>query len=180
MTFVLAASFILCPALQSTDLLLLILQELLVLVVLDLLDLLQLMELTLLLEAELLLLRLLLLRLLLLRLRLGLLLLRLLLLGQVLGGCLSVKALGRAPHDVGAGGWRGHAGGLVVDWLPGVGGGEAVQALGDVGVGPHVCRGVVQYLVWRSYSQVFKLKSLSLYMSAISYMTSTATFTASD
>ena len=145
------------------------------LVVLDLLDLLQLMELTLLLEAELLLL---LLRLLLLR--LGLLLLRLLLLGQVLGGRLSVKALAPAPHDVGAGGRRGHAGGLVVDWLPGVGGGEAVQALGDVGVGPHVCRGVVQDLVWRSHSQVLTLRSPSLCMGSISHTTATATTTASD
>ena len=125
------------------------------LVVLDLLDLLQLMKLTLLLEAELLLLLLLQ--------WLGLLLLRLLLLGQVLRGRLSVKALGPAPHDVGAGGGGGHTGGLVVDWLPGVGGGEAVQALGDVGVGPHVCRGVVQYLVWRGYSQVFVKDAFTLH-----------------
>jgi len=132
-----------CAPRRSAHLLLLILQELLLLVVLDLLDLLQLLQLTLLLEGQL------------------LLLLLLLLLGQVVGGRLPVKALGPAPHDVGAGSRGGHAGGLVVDWLPGVGGGEAVEALGDVGVRPHLRRGVMQYLVWRSHSKVFsQVKSI--------------------
>lgn len=97
-------------------LLLLVLQELLLLVVLDLLDLLQLLELTLLLEGQLLLLLLLLLR-------------------QKVS--LSVVAVG--PDHVGARRWRRHAGGVVVDGLPGVGGREAVVALGDVRVRPHLC-----------------------------------------
>lgn len=94
-------------------LLLLVLQELLLLVVLDLLDLLQLLELTLLLEGQLL----------------------LLLLRQEVS--LSVVAVG--PNHVGARRWRRHAGGVAVDGLPGVGGREAVVALGDVRVRPHLC-----------------------------------------
>lgn len=79
---------------------------------LDLLDLLQLLELTLLLEGQL-----------------------LLLLRQEVS--LSVVAV--SPNHVGARRWRGHAGGVVVDGLPGVGGREAVVALGDVRVRPHLC-----------------------------------------
>lgn len=94
-------------------LLLLVLQELLLLVVLDLLDLLQLLELTLLLESQLL----------------------LLLLRQEVS--LSVIPVG--PNHVGARRWRRHAGGVSVDGLPGVGGREAVVALGDVRVRPHLC-----------------------------------------
>lgn len=101
-------------------LLLLILQELLLLVVLELLELLQLLQLSLLLEAVLLLLR------------------------QEVSRRLPVVAL--RPHDVGACGGRCHsavaaaaAGGVVVSRLPGIRGGEAVVALGDVRVGPHVC-----------------------------------------
>lgn len=81
------------------------------LVVLDLLDLLQLLELALLLEGQL-----------------------LLLLRQEVG--LPVVAVG--PDHVGARRRRRHAGGVAVDGLPGVGGGEAVVALGDVRVGPHL------------------------------------------
>lgn len=93
-------------------LLLLVLQELLLLVVLDLLDLLQLLQLALLLESQL-----------------------LLLLRQEVS--LSVVSVG--PDDVGARRRRRHPGGIVVDGLPGVGGGEAVVALGDVRVWPHLC-----------------------------------------
>lgn len=105
-------------------LLLLVLQELLLLVVLDLLDLLQLLQLALLLESQLLLL--------------------LLLLRQEV----SLRVVSVGPNDVGARRWRRHPGGIVVDGLPGVRGGEAVVALGDVRVWPHLCGGVVQYLIW--------------------------------
>lgn len=95
------------------------------LVVLELLELLQLLQLSLLLEAVLLLLR------------------------EEVSRRLPVVAL--RPHDVGARGGRRHsavaapaaAGGVVVSRLPGIRGGEAVVALGDVRVGPHVCRGMM-------------------------------------
>lgn len=60
-----------------------------------------------------------------------------------------IKTLTRSPtcHDVRASGRRGHARGLVADWLPGIRGGETVKALGDVGVRPYFCRGVMQRLV---------------------------------
>lgn len=106
---------------------LLVLQELLLLVVLDLLDLLQLLELTLLLESQLL----------------------LLLLRQEVS--LSIVAVG--PDHVGARLRRRHAGRITVDGVPGVGGREAVVALGDVRVRPHLCRGVVQYLIWKKKGQ---------------------------
>lgn len=61
---------------------------------------------------------------------------------------LSVVPVG--PDDVGARRWRRHAGGIVVDGLPGIGGGEAVVALGDVRVRPHLCGGVVQNLIWKT------------------------------
>lgn len=50
-------------------------------------------------------------------------------------------------HDVGAGCRRGHARRLAGDWVPGVGGRQAVQALRDVGVRPDIRRGVVEHLV---------------------------------
>lgn len=96
------------------------------LVVLDLLDLLQLLQLVLLLEREL-----------------------LLLLRQEV----SLAVVAFRPHHVGAGGRGRHPGGVVVDGLPGVGGGEAVVALGDVRVGPHLRRRVVQYLIWKKGSR---------------------------
>lgn len=93
-------------------LLLLVLQELLLLVVLDLLDLLQLLELTLLLESQLLLLR---------------------------RQEVSLSVVPIRPNHVGARRWRRHAGGVAVDGFPGIGGREAVVALGDIGVRPHLC-----------------------------------------
>lgn len=103
------------PGVLRLYLLLLVLQELLLLVVLDLLDLLQLLELTLLLESQLLLL--------------------LLLLRQEV----SLSVVPVSPNHVGARRWRRHAGRVAVDGLPGVGGREAVVALGDVRVRPHLC-----------------------------------------
>lgn len=102
------------PGVLRLYLLLLVLQELLLLVVLDLLDLLQLLELTLLLESQLLL---------------------LLLLRQEV----SLSVVPVSPNHVGARRWRRHAGRVAVDGLPGVGGREAVVALGDVRVRPHLC-----------------------------------------
>lgn len=109
-------------------LLLLILHEMLLLVVLELLKLLELLQLSLLLEAELLLL--------------------LLLLRQEV----SLPVVALRPHDVGACGGRRHAaGGVVVGRLPCVRRREAVMALGDIRVGPHVSRGMVQYLIWKEF-----------------------------
>lgn len=82
---------------------------------LELLDLLQLLELTLLLEIKLL----------------------LLLLRQKVSCRLPVIPVG--PHHVGASSGRRHTGGVVVDGIPGVRGGEAVMTLGDVRVRPHLC-----------------------------------------
>lgn len=107
------------------NLLLLILQKLLLLVVLDLLDLLQLLQLTLLLEAELL----------------------LLLLRQEMSCRLPVEPI--SSHNVGARSGRCHTGRVIGDGLPGVRGREAVVALGDVCVRPHLCWWVVQYLIWK-------------------------------
>lgn len=125
--------------LSISHLLLLILQKLLLLVVLDLLDLLQLLQLTLLLETELLL---------------------LLLLRQEMSCRLPIVPIG--PHNVGASSGRRHTGGLIVDWLPGVRGREAVMALGDVCVRPHLCWWVVQYLIWKILilQQLFRLEEL--------------------
>lgn len=85
------------------------------LVVLDLLDLLQLLQLTLLLEIELL----------------------LLLLRQEVSCRLPIVPV--CPHNVGASRGRCHTGGITVDRLPGIRGGEAVVALGDICVRPHLC-----------------------------------------
>lgn len=97
-------------------LLLLILQELLLLVLLDLLELLQLLELALLLEVVLLL---------------------LLLLGQEVSRRLPVVAV--RPHYVGASWGRCHAGRFAIGRFPGIGGREAVVALGNVCSRPHIC-----------------------------------------
>lgn len=90
---------------------------------LDLLDLLKLLQLALLLERELL----------------------LLLLRQEVS--LAIVAL--RPHHIGTGWWGRHSGGVVVDGVPCIGGGEAVVALGDIRVRPHLRRRVVQYLIYK-------------------------------
>lgn len=66
---------------------------------------------------------------------------------KCLDTCRREDSILTSSHDVGACGRWGHARGLAGDWVPGIGGRQAVQALWDVGVRPDICRGVVEHLV---------------------------------